>query len=76
MKKLHEMEFKLWFLMKQSNAALINASNYTDWEYEVIKETEKAIQIKLDRPNRSSLKADWHQWIPKSAIENLSEVLN
>lgn len=69
------MQFTTWFLMKQSNAALINASNYTDWEYEVIKETEKAIQIKLDRPNRISFN-DWNQWIPKSAIENLNKVLN
>ena len=58
---------KDWFVEK--NEALLCAGVYVDWTYEVVKETEKAIQFKLDRPRRSKLKSDWLIWIPKSIIE-------
>lgn len=74
MKKLVDLNLKDWFIMKQSKA-FIEVSINPKWTYEVINETEKAIQIKIDKPNRLDCLdpivaklSEWKMWIPKSAI--------
>lgn len=70
MKKLNDLEISNWFLFKDKylTAAYVNDS----YEYEIIAETEKAIQIKIISKDWSKLEAarkNWTKWIPKSAIE-------
>lgn len=68
MRKLSTLNFELWFLNK--NPALCAVACNASYTYEIIKETEKAMQVKIDSPERSKLKAEWIQWIPKSAVSN------
>lgn len=70
MKQLFDLNLALWFLNKNQClcAAACNAAYY----YEEIKETEKAIQIRIISKDWSKLEAsrkNWTVWIPKSAIE-------
>lgn len=45
MKKLVDLNIEGWFLMK--NKVFTTASINVDYDYEVVKETEKAVQIKI-----------------------------
>lgn len=74
MKDFRNIKFKSWFenkLMKDAwnTAAMVN----NGFAYEVEKETEKAILIRVTNTNK--LASSWTIWAPKSAIENLSEIL-
>lgn len=72
MKELFDIKLHAWFENKQ-HASFIAASINPDYKFEVIKETEKAIQI--DIINEHKMINNWTMWIPKSAIRNLDEVL-
>lgn len=73
MKKLTDLTLTNWFMIKQSNA-FINACINPKYTYEVINETEKAIQIRIEKPDKIELPKEvayineWKMWIPKSAI--------
>lgn len=66
MDKLANLRLERWFLDKQSEA-FVTASVNTAYKYEIAKETEKAIQIKIIRESAMPV-SDWLVWIPKSAI--------
>lgn len=64
------IKFENWFenkLMKDSwnTSAMVNDG----FTYEVIKETEKAVQIEIT--NTHKLASSWTIWAPKSAIKNI-----
>ena len=70
MKKLNDLKIAQWFLFKDNylTAAYVNEA----YEYEIIAETEKAIQINIISKDWSKLEAarkSWKKWIPKSALE-------
>ncbi len=74
MKEFRKIKFANWFenkLMKESynTCAMVNDG----FTFEVIKETEKALQIKII--NTKKLCSFWNIWCPKSAIENIDYVL-
>ena len=69
MKKLSSIELELWFTNKDKylTAAMCNASYF----YEVVTETEKAVQIKIESSSWNDYQKatkNWTKWIPKSAI--------
>lgn len=73
MKKVSELVFEGWYqeiIWKKDTPFTMIQSN-ASYTYEVVKETEKAVQIKIDSKERSPLKPDWFKWIPKSAIIRL-----
>lgn len=67
MKRLWDLQIKLWAM--KSNA-LLSASVNTEYFYEVVNQTEKAIQIHIVRKtNRgNTIDHDWKVWLPKSAV--------
>ncbi len=70
MKKLVDLKLAMWFLNK--NQYLLAAACNVAYEYEELKETEKAIQIRIISKDWSKLEAarkNWTVWVPKSAIE-------
>lgn len=67
-KKLVNVNWELWFINK--HPALCAAACNPTYTYEIVKETEKAVLFKLDSEERSPLKCDWFQWVPKSAMRN------
>lgn len=74
MKKLTSLELKEWFVAKISTP-LAAASVNTDYGYEIIKETEKAIQIRIVNTKKAIKTGEWLEWIPKSAIKSEEEVV-
>lgn len=74
MKKLFDIELVGWFLMKQSSAFMAASVN-SAYVYEVINETEKAIQISITKKDAVLPRGEWKMWLPKSVIKNLDEVL-
>lgn len=70
MKDFRKIKFAKWFenkLMKDpwNTAAMVN----NGFEFEVLKETEKAVQIKIINTNK--FMSSWNIWAPKSSIENI-----
>ena len=65
MTKLFDLATKLepWFINKDKY--LLSAGCNNDYEYEIIKETEKAILIQIYCTKKT---INWTKWIPKSAI--------
>ena len=53
-----------WFLAKDKYLAAAGCNN--NYEYEIIKETEKAIQIQIYSSKKTI--NNWTKWIPKSVI--------
>jgi hypothetical protein len=69
MAKLNELKLEGWFTNKDRYLLAALANNA--YEYEIIGETEKAIQIKIISKDWSKYEAatkNWTKWIPKSAI--------
>lgn len=66
MNKLFDLVTKLepWFTAKDKY--LLAAGCNSDYEYEIIKETEKAIQIQIYCTKKTI--NNWTKWIPKSVI--------
>ena len=64
------MEFahslKIWFFNDKTTAAFKAAAVNAAYGYEVEKETEKAIQIRI---YKKEIPTDWLIWFPKSVIE-------
>ena len=71
MKKLIDLRLKPWFEEKQSDA-FVSAGANAAYTFEVIKETEKAIQISIYKRGKEM---DWKMWFPKSVVTNLEEVM-
>ena len=74
MKEFRNIKFKEWFenkLMKEAwnTHAMVNDG----FTFEVVRETEKALQIKIN--NTKKLLSHWEIWCPKSAIENIEYVM-
>lgn len=70
MKEFKDIKFASWFenkLMKE--AWNVSAMASTGFPYEVERETEKAVLIKIT--NKRKLLSSWTIWCPKSAILNL-----
>lgn len=66
MNKLFDLATKLepWFINKDKYLLAAGCNN--DYEYEIIKETEKAICIQIFCTKKTI--NNWTKWIPKSAI--------
>lgn len=70
MMKMTELKLAGWFRSKDN--CLLAALCDKSYEYEIINETEKAIQIRIISTKWSKYERamkDWTKWIPKSAIE-------
>ena len=65
------MEFarslKIWFFNNKTSAAFQAASVNAAYGYEIEKETEKAIMIRI---YKNGDPMNWVEWFPKSVIEN------
>lgn len=71
-----ELVLKSWFVDKQPDSFLSAHVNGA-YRFEVKKESEKAVQIRIFKQDKFSDTYDssnWFVWIPKSVIDNL-EVL-
>lgn len=70
---LHELELAPWVWAK--NRALCAVANWNDNLFEIVNESEKAIQIKIIQPSKGEvyekLHGEWLQWLPKSAVLNI-----
>lgn len=66
MKKLFDLAttLKPWFINKDKYLLAAGCNN--EYEYEIIAETEKAIQIQIYSTKKTI--NNWTKWIPKSAI--------
>lgn len=74
MKDFREIKFVTWFKNKlMQDAWNTSAMVNDDFTFEVAKETEKAIQLKVINTNK--LANSWTIWCPKSAIENIDYIL-
>lgn len=66
MKTLWELQIKPWAMKSE---ALLSASVNIDYKYEVVNETEKAIQIHIFKSHLGHVvDHDWKVWLPKSAV--------
>ena len=67
MKTLWELKIKTWAI---KSTALLNAIVNIAYCYEVVNETEKAIQIHIVRKtvHGNIVDHDWKVWLPKSAV--------
>lgn len=65
-RQLADLNFKMWWFDKQSTP-FIHASVNAAYTYDVIRETEKAIQIRINKPSIFD-DGSWKMWIPKSVI--------
>lgn len=72
-KKFCEVKFKSWIIEKLESW-VVAASVNTAYRFEVLKETEKAVQLHIFNPN-NKLNNGFDKWLPKSSIENLGWVL-
>lgn len=73
MKKLFDIKLQSWFENKQ-DTPFIAASVNPKYVFDVVRETEKAIQISIYKEREAS-KYNWKMWIPKSVIINLDEII-
>ena len=73
MKKFSEVRFEYWYAVKMGIKA-VNAQANGDYTYSVEKETDKAVQLRIVKRN-DSIENSFTIWAPKSAIENLDDVL-
>ena len=70
MTEFRDLQFESWFenkLMKDTwNVSAMVNDGFTA---EIVKETEKAVQIKIT--NTHKVLSHWELWCPKSAIKNI-----
>ena len=72
-KKFCEVIFRSWIVNKLE-PWIVAASVNTAYEFEFVKETEKAVQLHIFNP-KDKLNNGFNKWLPKSSIENLGWVL-
>lgn len=74
MKDFRSIKFARWYENKlMKDAWNVSALTNDGFAFEVEKETEKAVNIKVINTNK--INSFWNIWAPKSAIENLDEIM-
>lgn len=66
--ELVKAKIACWFTDK--NKYLVGPSITTQWYMTIVKETEKAVQVKIydERKHQTADSSNWSLWIPKSAL--------